>query len=100
MTSGSKKLLTIVTEAALENELTDVIKSKGASGYTIVNARGRGSRGVREADWSTSSNIRVEVICDEATAEKIAEHLQEHYYKHYAMVSYLSDVFVLRPDKF
>lgn len=94
------KLLTVVTEAALENELTEALDRLGASGYTIVNARGRGSRGVRDAGWSTSSNIRVEVICDALMAGKIADYLQEHYYRDYAMVVYVSDVGIMRPEKF
>ncbi len=100
MTGEKRTLLTIVTEAALENELTDVLPRLGAGGYTIVNARGRGSRGVRDAGWTSDSNIRVEVICDPETADRISTHLREHYYRDYAMILYLSDVAVLRPEKF
>lgn len=100
MTSETRKLLTVVTEAVLETDLAELLPTLGATGYTIVNARGRGSRGAREAGWSTNSNIRIEVICEPATAERIAEHLREHYYRDYAMVLYLSDVEVLRPEKF
>ena len=100
MTGEKRTLLTIVTEAALENELTGALPRLGASGYTIVNARGRGSRGVRDAGWTSDSNIRVEVICDPTTAARIAAYLREHYYRDYAMVLYLSDVAVLRPEKF
>jgi nitrogen regulatory protein PII len=100
MTSETRKLLTIVTEAVLESDLAELLPTLGATGYTIVNARGRGSRGAREAGWSTNSNIRIEVICEPATADRIAEHLREHYYRNYAMVLYLSDVEVLRPEKF
>ncbi len=100
MDKDTRKLLTIVTESALESELAQVIRKLGASGYTIVDARGRGSRGVRDAGWSSSSNIRVEVICDIETATRICEYLRDHYYRNYAMVIYLSDVTVLRPEKF
>ena len=100
MTSETRKLLTIVTEAVLETDLAELLPRLGATGYTIVNARGRGSRGAREAGWSTNSNIRIEVICEPATADRIAEHLREHYYRDYAMVLYLSEVEVLRPEKF
>ena len=100
MTSETRKLLTIVTEAVLESDLAELLPTLGATGYTIVNARGRGSRGAREAGWSTNSNIRIEVICEPATADRIAEHLREHYYRNYAMVLFLSDVEVLRPEKF
>ncbi len=100
MTSETRKLLTVVTEAVLETDLAELLPTLGATGYTIVNARGRGSRGAREAGWSTNSNIRIEVICEPATADRISAHLREHYYRDYAMVLYVSDVEVLRPEKF
>ena len=63
-------------------------------------ARGRGSRGVRSAEWDTESNIRLEIICNRELAERIAEHLQVRYYDNFAMVCYLAEVEVLRPEKF
>jgi nitrogen regulatory protein PII len=95
-----RKLLTVVTEAALESQLTRDLERHGARGYTITNARGKGQRGVREAGWEADSNIRIEVVCDEATARRLAEHLQERYYDNYAMILLLSDVEVMRPEKF
>ena len=100
MTSESRKLVTIVTEAVLESALTDVLTGLGARGYTITDARGAGSRGRRSARWATSSNIRIEVLCDETVARRIEEHLREHYYQDYAMILFETDVGVLRPDKF
>jgi len=100
MHADARKLVTIVTEAALERRLVDDLKRLGAHGYTISDARGEGSRGVRNAGWEASSNIRIEVICDETTAEAIASHLKAAYYANYAMILYLSDVGVLRPQKF
>jgi len=95
-----RKLLTVITEAALETHLTRDLNQLGAPGYTITNARGRGQRGVRQASWETDSNIRVEVICDDETADRIARHLKERYYDNYAMILTLCDVEVLRPEKF
>jgi nitrogen regulatory protein PII len=95
-----RKLLTVITEAALETHLTRDLDDLGAPGYTITNARGRGQRGVRKAGWEADSNIRVEVICDDDTAQKIARHLRERYYENYAMILTLSDVEVMRPEKF
>ncbi len=100
METETRRLLTIVTEAALEADLTEAIRKLGAMGYTITDARGRGSRGVRDAGWVTSSNIRIEVICETETADAIAEYLRDNYYRDYAMVLYLTDVSVLRPEKF
>jgi hypothetical protein len=100
MNGHSRKLLTVVTEAALENVLTHEIGKLGAHGYTITDARGKGRRGARNAGWEHSGNIRVEIICDAATAKRISEHLWEHYYEDYAMILTVSDVEVLRPEKF
>ena len=46
MSNQVLKLLTIVTEAALENTLAKTIERLGAHGYTITDARGKGGRGV------------------------------------------------------
>ncbi|CAM5339018.1 MULTISPECIES: hypothetical protein [unclassified Thauera] len=95
-----RKLLTIVTEAALENLLVKDLERLGAHGYTVSDARGKGARGARTSAWDTSSNIRIEVVCDEATADAIAAHLQAHYYDNYAMILFMADVTVMRPEKF
>jgi nitrogen regulatory protein PII len=100
MPDDTRKLLTIVTEAVLEPDICEALQELGAAGYTITNARGSGSRGVRDAGWSSSGNIRVEVICGADVAQGIAEHLREHYYDDYAMIIFESDVRVFRPDKF
>ncbi|HEY7774981.1 MAG TPA: transcriptional regulator [Kineobactrum sp.] len=95
-----RRLLTIVTESAIESRLTRDLDRWGAHGYTITEARGKGARGIREGNWEGNRNIRIEVVCDEDIARQIAEHLREDYYDHYAMILYHSDVEVMRPEKF
>ncbi len=95
-----RRMVTIVTEAALERDLTLELDALGARGYTIADVRGRGSRGIRSADWAPAGNIRVEVICDADTAERIAERIRARFYDHYAMILFVQDVSVLRPEKF
>jgi len=100
MTTATRTLLTVICEAALEKKLLADLDHLGAPGWTLSEARGRGSRGVRSAEWDTESNIRLEIICNRELAERIAEHLQVRYYDNFAMVCYLADVQVLRPGKF
>ena len=95
-----RKLLTIITEALLESELCETIDKMGATGYTVTNARGSGSRGVRDAGWASSGNIRVEVVCSKELSDAIAEFLRSKFYDNYAMIIFESDVRVLRSDKF
>jgi len=100
MTGHNRKLLTVITEAAIETRLLRDLERLGAHGYTVTDARGKGSRGVRNAGWEASANIRVEVICSDDTAQALAAHLRQHYYDNYAMVLFISDIEVLRLEKF
>lgn len=96
----ARKLLTIVCEAALEKRLEKELPQLGAHGYTISDARGSGAHGRRDAAWPSSANIRVEVLCEQSVAEAVAHHLEAHYFSSYQMVIFLSDVQVLRAEKF
>ncbi|QIT54723.1 transcriptional regulator [Aquisalimonas sp. 2447] len=96
----NRKLLTVITEQALERQLVRCAMEAGARGYTITEARGQGERGLRSADFETGGNIRLEVICEEAVARQISTRLHRDYFEDFAMVLYLEDVEVLRPEKF
>ena len=94
------KLVTVYTEAALESELIREMEKLHVSGYTISNARGKGARGARTGAWEASSNIRVEIICDDALAKTLIDTFTKKYYDHYAMVAFISDIEVIRQHKF
>jgi hypothetical protein len=100
MQTEKRTLLTVFTEATIEHVLIKDMDRLGIRGYTISDARGKGNRGVRDAAWDESRNIRIEVICARPQAEMLLTHLQARYYSNYAMVAYLSEVEVLRPGKF
>jgi nitrogen regulatory protein PII len=95
-----RRMVTIVTESALERELIAELEGLGVHGFTISDVRGKGSRGTRRGEWAPAGNIRIEVVCDQAAAERIAELVRDRYYDHYAMILYVQDVSVLRPEKF
>ena len=100
MHTEKRTLLTVFTEASIEQLLVRDMDRMGVRGYTISDARGKGSRGVRDASWDEARNIRIEVICARQQAEELLTHLQARYYSNYAMVAYFSEVEVLRPGKF
>ena len=96
----ARKLLTIISEAALEDTLIREIEALGAHGYTVTEARGKGGHGKRDASWAPHGNIRLEVLCSQATALAICETLRDRYYANYSMIMFLSEVEVMRPQKF
>ena len=85
-----RKLVTVITEATLERDLTREIETLGVAG----------AHGERPSHWGHSSNIRLEVICDTPLAERLVERLRDKYYPNFAIVMWVQDVEVLRPDKF
>lgn len=95
-----RTLLTIITEAAIESRLIKDLDALGMRGYTIVDVRGKGSRGVRDGQLQESANIRIETVVTQQKASNILRHLAQHYYDHYAMIAFMRDVEILRPAKF
>lgn len=85
-------LLTILTEAVLEDTLIDEIMALGAKGYTITEARGRGTHGVRTGKWSAGGNIRIDVVGDADLCRRVVERLRDEYDRDYGLLMYTSPV--------
>lgn len=93
------KRVTIIAEAVLEERIVREVKQLGARGYTITQARGQGSRGVRASEWE-GQNIKLESLVSPAVADAVLTHLAEHYFEHYAVVAYVEHVEVVRGEKY
>jgi hypothetical protein len=94
------KLVVIITESAIEDALAADVMRLGAHGYTVSDVRGQGSHGRRQATWGADQSIRMEVLCDHETSQAITVHMENAYFRNFAMVTFVADVGVLRPDKF
>ena len=87
-----KTLLTIVTETILEDTLIDEIMALGVKGYTITDARGRGTHGLRSGKWTKEGNIRIEIIGDAELCARIVARLDDAYEENYGLLMYTSTV--------
>lgn len=92
MSAQSMSLLTILSEAVLEDTLIDEITALGARGYTITEARGRGTHGLRTGKWTAGGNIRIEVVGDAALCARIVERLQANYEQDYGLLMFTTRV--------
>ncbi len=95
-----RKLITVICESCLEEVITSAAKEIGAGGYTVTDARGSGTHGLRDGSWPENANIRIEILCDETIATRLLDLLVATYYPHYTLVTFVTDVGVLRPEKF
>ncbi|QLI81163.1 transcriptional regulator [Chitinibacter fontanus] len=100
MTFHTKTMLTIVTEAVLENDLVALFEAQKVRGWTIVAARGKGAHGEKRGSFDANENIQIELIIDTASGEALAEDIMRRFGEHYALVQWLSEVRVLRGNKF
>ncbi len=99
MQTVSVSLVTIVAEKVLAPRLTQAILAAGASGYTLVEARGVGSRDMR-ASTLDGENVRIEVLAGAAVADALLEMLARDWFPHYAVVAWAAEVRVVRGEKY
>ena len=93
------KLVTIVAERILEDRLLRKITGLGAKGYTLTQATGKGSRGVRASEWE-GPDTRIETLVSPKVADEIVAHVAENFFEHYAVIVYVQDAEVIRGDKY
>ena len=98
--------IVIITEKLISHSVCEVIEEKGATGYTIVAAGGKGSRGKRSTPERSAviddfANVKIEVIVkDKPVAEDITDALLRDFFNNYSGITYIEEVEILRPEKF
>ena len=93
------RLVTIVAERTVRDRLLAAIHRLGATGHTLQEVQGEGSRGLHGATWERPS-VKIETIATAEVAERIADHVAERYFQHHSVIVYLQDVEVLRGSKY
>ncbi len=105
MTQQASKLV-IITEKVLMKKIAKIIDEAGASGYTVVDAGGKGSRNVRSSGQPTISenfsNIKFEVLTpNRDMAVKISDEVAAQFFDDYSGIAYVCSVMeVLHAHKF
>ena len=104
MTQQASKLV-IVTEKVLLKKIAKIIDRAGATGYTVVDAGGQGSRNVRSSGQPTVSdnfsNIKIEVLTrSRDMALKISDEVAAQFFDNYSGIAYICNAEVLHAHKF
>ncbi len=97
--------LVIVTEKLLLKKVAKIIHEAGATGYTAVDAGGKGSRNVRSSGHptvsDTYSNVKIEVLTDSRDmAMEIADEVAAQFFADYSGLAYLCNAEVLSAHEF
>ena len=99
MDGQTVKLVSIVAETVLTESLVAALKNLGATGYTITDVVGDGSRHIRSGDLP-GENIRIETITTREIADHLLNVLANEYFPHFAIIAFVSDVNVVRGAKY
>jgi len=94
------KLLTVTCEILAQKNVIDILTRHKVTGYTTYEVDGSGARGLRGQGLKNEKNVKVEVIMQENTLQDVVEEIARTLFTNFAVVLYVSDVGVLRTEKF
>ena len=93
------KLVTVVTEKVLRDQIVQKILELGAAGCTHADVLGTGSRGARRDDVF-GGNVHIDIICSQPVAEAILTYISHHFFEPYACIAWVTDVSVVRGTRY
>ena len=94
------KLLTITCEILAQKNIIEILSKHKITGYTTYEVSGNGARGLRGQGFKNEKNIKIEIIIQEEKLHDVVEEISRTLFANFAIVLYVSDVGVLRPEKF
>lgn len=95
----SLKKVTINAERLLRDQIIELLKKHGATGWSITAVEGEGSRGNRTSDFE-GRNAQIDTIVSPETADAIMAEIAATYFEDWAIIVYSSDVEVMRGEKY
>jgi len=94
------KLLTITCEILAQKNIIEILKKHEISGYTTYEVDGNGARGIRGQGFKNEKNVKVEIIMREEKLQDVVEEISRTLFADFAIVLYVSDVNIVRIEKF
>lgn len=94
------KLLTVTCEILAQRNVIEILERHKVSGYTVWEADGNGAKGIRGQGFQNEKNVKIETMLPENKLHGIVEEIARTLFSDYAVILYVSDVKVLRPEKF
>ncbi len=95
------KLLTIVCESLVQNQVKEILKRHSITGYTSYEVEGAGDKELRgHGLLPEEKNVKIEIVLTEKSMVDIIEEISRTMFADYAIILYVSDVQVARIEKF
>ncbi|OYZ15127.1 MAG: hypothetical protein B7Y39_16640 [Bdellovibrio sp. 28-41-41] len=93
------KLLTIICEPVLSSSILTISQDLGATGFTVTEVNGQGNFDKSSGEIPDLKS-KIEIVAEQHLALKIMKALADNFFKNYSLITYVSDISILRPEKF
>ena len=94
------KLLTITCEILAQKNIIEILNKHEITAYTAYEVDGNGARGIRGQGLKHEKNVKVEIIMREEKLQYVVEEISRTLFANFAIVLYVSDIGVVRTEKF
>lgn len=99
MTPIRLRKVTVIAERVLRDDLLDLLKELGATGWTLTAVEGEGSRGIRASEWE-GRNVQIDTIVSADLGDRIMDEIGRRYFADWSLIIYAADVDVMRGEKY
>ena len=99
MKPATLQKLTLIAERVLRDDLLKLLRKHGASGWTITQVEGEGSRGVRATEWE-GRNVQIDTLVATEIADAILTEVARKYFEDWAVIAYTVEARVMRGGKY
>jgi nitrogen regulatory protein PII len=94
------RLVRIVAEKRLADDLVALLVASGVRGYTYYDAAGFGQHGHRRGATDADANIIIESLVTDTDAEAILTRVHETFLPRSSLVAYVLEARTLQREKF
>jgi nitrogen regulatory protein PII len=91
-------LLTIIAESVLVEQVCKLALEAGATGYTVTDCIGSGTKGIRTGTMDMARNVRIEILARHETADIIMGQVEKRFAHNYALTLFTQMVTALAYD--
>ncbi|MBT5171515.1 MAG: hypothetical protein HOL90_04490 [Candidatus Nitrosopelagicus sp.] len=87
-------------EILAQKNVIDILKNHNITGYTSYEVDGNGEKGLRGQGIQAEKNVKVEVIMRDEKLSDVIEDISRTLFPDFTIILYVSDVGVVRTEKF
>jgi nitrogen regulatory protein P-II 2 len=94
------KLLTILTEPEISDRVAADLRAAGARGLAMTEGRAEWQRAIASRETFDGPVVRIETVVGAEVIDRAMRLLAEKWFPHYAVLAWVTDAEVLRPDRY